>query len=252
MVAPAREVDVTEHTPVDLRRPLLRLAMRVLAVWAALGVLLFVFGRDLMSLMLPLFAEFIEVAQGDYTATLELARDERGGSVRMLPTMIKPMALGPRYTIPSGAQLGWFSTTVAHALVPILLLLTALLAWPARHRSEWVLRAATAVPALLLVALLGAPLVLMGRVQMWLTEAAARGGASVHEPGMVSFMIFMESGGSWLIALVAALGCIFFARHIARAFGTTPIRTQPVTRAHTKSLRGAKRPDRPKASRRVR
>jgi hypothetical protein len=193
----------------------LRLSLRVLLTWAGLAVVLLIGGRVLLTAMLPLFNVFIDLMQPDFVPSLEIARDADGWVVRLRPLIAKAIAVGPGTIIPPGTRLDWFSTSLDHTLVPILLFFTALLSWPTTSAREWGLRVLTGLPALLVVLLLSAPILLIGRVQMWLTELAVRNGAPFHEPAWVTFMIFMESGGRWLLPLVAAVACISAGRTLS-------------------------------------
>jgi hypothetical protein len=198
-----------DHQPEAYRlRSALRLSLRVLLTWAGLAVVLLFGGRVLLTAMLPLFNVFIDLMQPDFVPSLEIVPDADGWVVRLRPLIAKAIAVGPGTIIPPGARLDWFSTSVDHTLVPILLFLTALLSWPTTGTREWGLRVLTGLPALIVVLLLSAPILLIGRVQMWVTELAVRNGAAFHEPALVTFMIFMESGGRWLVPLVAAAACI--------------------------------------------
>jgi hypothetical protein len=196
---------------------LLRLSLRVLVVWVVLAVALLVGGRALLSALLPVFGAFIDLMQPDFVPSLEIAPDAQGWVLRLRPLVAKAIGVGPGVVIPAGTRLDWFSTSVDHTLVPILLFLTALLSWPATSTREWGLRLLAALPALIWVLLLSAPILLIGRVQMWVTGLAVRNGAAFQEPALVTFMIFMESGGRWLVPLGAAAACIALGQRIRRS-----------------------------------
>jgi len=87
----------------------------------------------------------------------------------------------------------------------VLLLVTGIATWPFAGRREALLRVLLAAVALPVVLALTTPVLLVGRVQMWLVELAVQHRAGFHEPSVVTFMIFMESGGRWLVPLVLAV-----------------------------------------------
>jgi len=222
-----------DHQPEAYRlRSALRLSLRVLLTWAGLAVVLLFGGRVLLTAMLPLFNVFIDLMQPDFVPSLEIVPDADGWVVRLRPLIAKAIAVGPGTIIPPGARLDWFSTSVDHTLVPILLFLTALLSWPTTGTREWGLRVLTGLPALIVVLLLSAPILLIGRVQMWVTELAVRNGAVFQEPALVTFMIFMESGGRWLLPLVAAIACISAGRTLSSVSPRPP--TQARARSNAK------------------
>ena len=215
-----RSHDDTELTTSTYHsRTLLRLSLRVLIVWMVLATALLAGGRVLLGMLLPLFSTFIDMMQPDFAPTLEMASDANGWSMRLRPLITKAIALGPHSFISPGTRLEWFSTSVNHTLVPILLFLTALLSWPITGVRECCARLLAGIPVLIVVLLLSAPILLIGRVQMWLAQLAMRNGAAFHEPASVTFMIFMESGGCWLVPLVAATVCISAGRKFS---GATP------------------------------
>jgi len=198
---------------------LLRIATRLVVVWALLCAAAIGFGRPALTLALPLFDRVIAAVQDDFAAGVEMAQDGKaqngkGWVLRMQPTLVRPVRLNAELAMPAGTRLRWFATHVDHTLVPPLLFLMALLAWPPDRRSELLIRLLVALPMFLLILALTAPIQLVGQVQMVLAELAALAGEPQREPPLVTLMVFMESGGRWLLPLAGAVLCIALGRRL--------------------------------------
>jgi len=198
------------------RRLLLRLSLRAIAICSVLGLALFLGGRLVVFAALPALTVFIDTVQSDFVADLSLAPARGGWMVQMRPLSVRAIPIAPGKVLQAGTRLEPFATTLAHTLVPPLLFLTAVLVWPATRPREWLVRLLAAVPTLAVLLLLGAPILLMGRLQMWLVEMGMHYGAAFREPAWVTFMIFMESGGNWLLPLCAAIACVGIGRRVCR------------------------------------
>jgi len=200
-----------------------------MVVWALLCVATIGFGRQALALALPLFDRMIAVLQGDFAASVEIAqdgtaqdgkvpdakpKDSKAWVLRMQPTLVRPAQLNAELAMPAGTRLRWFVTHVDHTLVPPLLFLMVLLGWPADSRAELRIRLLSALPMLLLILALTAPVQLVGQVQMVQAELAALAGEPRGEPPLVTLMVFMESGGRWLLPLVAGILCIALGRKL--------------------------------------
>lgn len=190
----------------------LRLSVRLVVVWALLCAATIGFGRPALSLALPLFDRVIAALQDDFVASVEMAQDGQAWVLRMQPTLVRAARLNAELAMPAGTRLRWFVTHVDHTLVPPLLFLMVLLAWPAERRSELLVRLTTAVPALVLILASTAPVQLVGQVQMVQAELSTLAGASPREPALVTLMVFMESGGRWLLPLTCGVLCIALGR----------------------------------------
>ena len=135
----------------------------------------------------------------------------------MQPLLVRPVALNAELAMPAGTRLRWFVTHVDHTLVPPLLFLMALLAWPADRWGELTARLLAAVPVLVLILALTAPLLLVGQAQMVVADLAALAGDPRREPLLVTLMVFMESGGRWLLPLAGGVLCIALGRWLQGA-----------------------------------
>jgi hypothetical protein len=191
---------------------MLYLPVRLVIVWTVLCALAIGFGRQALVPALPLFDRVIDVVQDDFVASVEIAQDQGAWVLKMQPLLVRPVGLNAELAMPAGTRLRWFVTHVDHTLVPPLLFLMALLAWPAGRWRELAARLLVAVPVLLLLLALTAPILLAGQVQMVAADLAVLAGGPRREPLLVTLMVFMESGGRWLLPLAGGVLCIALGR----------------------------------------
>jgi len=187
----------------------------------------YVFGRPLLAWTLPWQAQWIEWLQPGFVIVLSLDPGAGAAAITMKPVTLQPIALTGDYVIPAEARLPASSTNLDHSLLPIVILLTALLGWPTRRWREFAFRAALALPCLLLILACTAPLLLAAKLQMQMLQVIAALGASSPPTALVTTMLFMESGGRWLLPIVCATVCIALA---ARAT------LRPITPSNNKEL----------------
>lgn len=206
-------------------RRLLRLSARVVVVWVVLSALVIGFGRQGLAGALPMLDRVVNLVQEDFVATVEIVQDAGEWVLRIQPVLVRPVRLNAELSLPPGTRLRRFVTHVDHTLVPPLLFLLVLFAWPASRWRELAVRLLLAVPVLVLVLALTAPILLVGQVQMVLTDLKVMAGDPFRQPALVRMMVFMESGGRWLLALAGGVVCIAAARWLLS--GTTPAASRP-------------------------
>lgn len=189
------------------------IALRLTFFWVLVSVLGLLWGRRLLELLLPLFDIVITVAQEDFAPTLEIVSDSDGEiSLKMTALSVQNLHLAGAWYIQGGVTVSDFNTTLFHMMVPAVLLLTPLLAWPVIGWREALIRATAGIPAFLGVMLTTTPFFLIGRFDMYLSDQAARVGERPSDTWMIHWAIFTEMGGRWLLPIVAATVCILFAQ----------------------------------------
>jgi hypothetical protein len=212
------------------QRPLLRLTLRLALAWLVLSASTLAMSHSIVTLVLPLLEVAVNVLQADFNAALKLTRETGSWAIQMQPLTVRPIPMTNEIQLREFVSLQKYITHVDHTLVPVVLLLTGVAAWPFRQSREMAVRLLLAVPALIVVAVMGAPVLLIGQVQITLVELALRAGAKFSEPWMVTLMVFMESGGRWLLPIAAAIACITISRWIFAppAASQAPSLTRPV------------------------
>lgn len=196
--------------------------IRLGVAWLALSLGLLASGPALFEVLLPLFKFTIDLLQPDLDATLRVARKAGDWTIEMQPLVIRSVRFADDRYLQSGTRLGWWSTDLGHNLLPLVLYLSAIVAWPVRRKVEWIGRLAVSVPVAFVLLVISAPLVLAGQLEISLIREAAQFGAAVSEPRLVTFLIFMESGGCWLLPLTAAVACIVGVRVLTQGAAQPP------------------------------
>jgi hypothetical protein len=194
------------------RRDLWRLGIRVLLVWMMICTVAYLAQRPLATASLPSFEWVIGLLQQDFSASLKIVDQAGHLSIEMTPYLLRPVPLTEQLALRPYVTLPPSMVNVDHALVPMVLLLTGIAAWPWVRRREMVLRALLTLVVSPLILAIGTPVLLAGRQQIAFLEAALQHGTRVHEPFLVTLMIFMESGGRWLLPLTLAAACVLAAR----------------------------------------
>jgi len=190
---------------------LMHLSLRLVAVWLVLSLLFVSTGTQVLRLLAPLLLWVVDIVQSDFVGTLDVVEVNGEWMIQLKPLTLHPIPLHGGWRLRGGVELGSIGTHVVHTLVPVVLLLTPLLAWPAIRLTEVFLRLALGLPALVATLALTAPILLVGHVQMSIVRAAVSAGAPFHEPFLITFVLFMEGGGRWLLPLALAIGCIALA-----------------------------------------
>jgi hypothetical protein len=213
-------------------RSLVRFGIRALLVWVVVSLAMLAAQRSLMALLLPYFDLVIRLLQSDLSPTLRLT--EEGGSwlIQMTPFLLRPVGLTDQLALRPFIALEPISVHVDHALVPLVLLITAVASWPFASRIEALVRVLLAAPAVPALLALTTPVLLTGLAQMSIVELALKHGANFHEPGLVTLLIFMESGGRWLLPLALAVACVVASGRICRRQPPAENQTEQ-PRAHT-------------------
>jgi hypothetical protein len=199
------------------RRRLAEIALRLLGAWALLSAAGYFWGRELLAPLLPAFSFVIALVQADFVPALDIAGSGGEAMLRMSARVVREIALPAGLHVPVLARIDYTSTHVFHALVPAVLLLAALAAWPATGRREALLRVVIGSAGLAIVMALTTPLFLAGRFQMWMGDmVASTGGARPGNSWLVDWALFTEGGGRWLIPLAVAAVCVMLAQAAAR------------------------------------
>lgn len=196
------------------RRLSLRFGMRVLLAWAIACAAVFIAQRPLMAALLPFFDVVVGLLQRDFSATLRLVEDKGQAAIQMIPFLLRPVPLTEQLAVRPFITLPPLRVSVDHALVPLALLAAGIASWPFAGLREAVVRVLLAIAVLPLVLGLTTPVLLVGQQQVIFFEASLRRGAGFEQPGLVALMIFMETGGRWLLPLAVAVGCVVASHRI--------------------------------------
>lgn len=185
------------------------LARRLALAWLVLTLLAVIAGSGVASFFVPLIELGVDWLQDDYVARVGLveARERRwlaADELQMRGVRMRPVLLAPGLTLPAGSEVA-AAVHVSHVLVPVVITLALVLAWPARSTAVRIVSLGTAVVALAAVQALTVPVMLVGVIDIEVLErAAAAGVEDPPEPLRLAWLLFVENGGRWALALGAA------------------------------------------------
>lgn len=184
------------------------LVVRVLLTWAAVGAAGFVGGHAAIDLLLPALTVVSENASPDYGAALRW--DQREPSMLLLrASFLEPTPTISALGVTAGSVIETGSH-LEHILVPPVVLLAMVLAWPVAGWHRRLALFGAALPAAALAVALTTPFLLAGKVEILLQERAGTLGISLPEPLTLQWMLFAEGGGRWLLPLLLGLLCVVF------------------------------------------
>lgn len=189
---------------------LLKFAALFLAAYLALLGLSLEFGQHYVEFLLPLYRQEIGWLTPDYRIVSLALADNRGEAVIALSMDVVRYIVVGGHALPPGGNLSC-STLAGHAVQHPLLMLSLLLAWPARNSGQRIALLAMAAPLLLAVEMLDVPLVLLGSNEDLLLANIAPGTASM----LVVWMNFMNGGGRLALSIAAALAAAGLVRMLA-------------------------------------
>lgn len=187
-------------------------AVRLLLGWVLVSAAGFIFSREAVSPFLPYFSFVIHEVQHDFLPTLDITGHGGQIELRMSALAIRDIPLNSDRHIPALSRIDYTTTNLTHVLVPAVLLLSALVAWPVKNFHEIFYRIVFGVGALVIVMGLTTPLFLAGRFEMWLSDT----GAPSVSTWLVDWVIFTEGGGRWLLPIVAAVAAVSLARFLVQ------------------------------------
>lgn len=195
-----------------VRRAALRLCL-AWAIFSALGLLL---GGAVLRASTPLLSTAVAALAPDLMAHVECVASSGPVPDLLLDARTtRPLPVAGTRMIPAGQPLPSRATGI-HALVPLVILLTALSAVPAYDWRERALLAVLALPLGLVVLLSTAPFHLVGLIELALQDYAAGAGLVRPEPWSYRWMLFLEGGGRWVLPIGLALGGYALVRRWTR------------------------------------
>lgn len=188
-------------------------SLRLLLAWLVLSIGGFWYARPIAQVLLPYFDLCLHVFNRDWQPMLAVAREHDNYSIHLVATARQSIPVTSTVAVEAGRTITT-GVNVVHVLVPIVVFVSVLVAWPVRDLRARIRLLFFALPVLLLVVALTGPSVLAGKMLIPLQDLALAAGAHRPEPLLLTWMLFVEVGGSWLVALVAAIGCAALAQAV--------------------------------------
>ncbi len=185
----------------------LRLAAAAIA-WTAAAVWI---GREFVELCLPLYQAVLDVAVRG-AALSSLAVVDRRGEIAVLATFrFGDGAVFAGLALPGRGEVT-ATTLGGHVLVESVMVLTLATGWPWRRWQEGLAGLACAVPAMLAVAALDVPFMLLGA----LTDLVFASLAPERFSLAIAWMRMLDGGGRFVLALCAGAAAVAAARWLAK------------------------------------
>jgi hypothetical protein len=182
---------------------LLKLSVRAFIAWCALALVGILLIDSSVRILAPSAELLIDILQNDYLSKLSTAGSGGDSQIVMSCTTIRDMHVRTDRLIPAYRTFECARIDSVHALVPVVICLIPALAWPLRRRREAVSRTLAFLLVVPLVfASTTAPL-LLGLAHTGMYPGSFTSDAPVH--ALLQPFVFIELGGNWLIALIAAL-----------------------------------------------
>ena len=195
-------------------RWLVNTSIRLLIAWLALSVVGIVFAKQLLIPFLPFFATIIDRISADFSSVVNISHYKSSDHMVLIANVTRPIRLGANTFFPPGSALT-AGSDVVHSVVPMVILYTVLFSWPVTQFRERAISLLLGFPMLFVVLGLTTPQLLAGRIAIQVYEQTVKAGGVPQEPFVIKWMIFAESGGSWLLALAGALVCIMLTKRLS-------------------------------------
>jgi hypothetical protein len=176
---------------------------RLALVWAAATLAALAFGVPALVAARPLIQAGVEAILPGFIAII--AADPAGdGGVTLTLEAMRGVEIAGDYSVVPWVPIRR-GIHAGHDLVPAILLFSVLLAWPYRSWAERLRATALGVLACAVLLAWTIPVHLAGLLEIDLQRVADQLHVLRPEPWYLTQMIFFESGGTWLAALLLAL-----------------------------------------------
>ena len=186
------------------RKRILLLCGKGLMIWFLLAQAGQQWGAQIIQPLLPLYEDAVETVNDGYRAEISIVKEPKGEVLQLNATTIKPMPVTPDVSLSPGRTIP-VTVTLLHQLVPIVILLTILLTWPARHLKHRMYLLLAAVPCIAIIAIVTTPMQLLGTLEISFQNYAASLGYLRDAPTVLTWMVLTEGGARWLIPALIGL-----------------------------------------------
>lgn len=192
-------------------------SIKAFAAWLLLSLAGQFWGVGLVSNALPYYETIVERANPDYHAEIRIEYDENKHDTNIVvaATAVKALPITPGRSLPGGNTIE-ASVTVKHTLVPLIILLTTLIAFPLKNLRQSLALCVMAIPAVLFVSAVTTPIQLLGNLEIGFINAAVAAGYSREPSWILNWMLLTEGGARWLIPVLVGIACGAIVRRLVR------------------------------------
>ncbi len=204
-------------------RKLLVFSIRLFFAWIASAVFFYFFGRVFISFFLPFLSLLTNIFVSDFSSQMILVEQDNIISIQMNAIMkqdiyIQGIAVTPQDTLLSSA------VHLIHVLVPIVIFWSLFLALPTKNKRERIGFSVFAFFANSLLLSLIIPPLLTGHIEEKLFSAAQNVTEnSLIKPWILYWVVFLETGGLWLLALTICTITYFFSQAVNSLLQKNPL-----------------------------
>lgn len=181
-----------------------RSAIRLVAAWILLSAAGFWQGAELLRWCVPLLTGTVRIIAPELTSHVTILGQGPTAQILLDARVARPIRFDDTHGVGTGEALP-SRINVVHALVPLVILWSALLAMPARRARDRGLMLLLAVPVSAGVLAVTSPFHLVGLIEQSLQTYADSNGIPRSPPFALNWMIFLEGGGRWLLPVACAL-----------------------------------------------
>ena len=197
----------------------LELSLRLLLATVLGGSFVLLLGPWILHALQPVFEVVFSLLQPDVLANISLTQGPVSSAIITASTYsLHGIAINGHIVVAANSPLIAVTTEAPHALLPASILLAGLLFWPA-HRGEYLARVVWGLTFLLALLCLMTPLLLAGRVEIYLLDQMSQAGVTPHpfHSPLLIWMVFSEMGGRWLLPILLVVACNALSRRPALA-----------------------------------
>ncbi|MDL2337718.1 MAG: hypothetical protein QFE16_07750 [Pseudomonadota bacterium] len=187
-----------------------RVGLRLVLATVATLTAAHLWSRDVVTLLMPALSSALSAVADDFKILrFDFVSDRGNASIGALALLDHTLVLDGRAIVPDGVSPMLVGTTVGTVVQPLLVTLVLVLAWPAGPiEMAWRLAVAAVLDAVVL--LVDTPL----SMAAWLWEVQLRAHAPDRTSLLVSWNIFLNSGGRLALGLIAGVLAIALAQRV--------------------------------------
>ncbi len=190
--------------------------LRLIAAWAVASTVGYVVGSALLRPGLPAVASAVQWLAPYLSTEVTIVGDDAAAQIQLNARVHDPIVLGSGYIIPVG-QATPARANVIHALVPLVIFFSVLVAVPVDNWRQRVLGLVVGLPFGYALLLLTTPFQLVGLIEASVQQLAAELGLSRPPLLVLRWMLLMEGGGRWALPVAAALVSAVVTRYLERS-----------------------------------
>lgn len=187
-----------------------RLTLFSIFIWVALSILFYFIGPYIIHFLLPFFSFILNFMSDNHVSVLSINTIDGNQAIQAVTTTIRTIQFTDNLILSPGFQVQPI-TNVIHNLVPLVIFYSVVLAWPGMILKERIILCLLGVPVSFIMLSILIPTILAGHIEsQLLSSAEAQLGRMLETPFIMKLVVFMETGGRWLMPLIMLVLCKIF------------------------------------------